>query len=108
MLGAIRRCFGRFLEVLLGLADDLLHGKKAVGAYRDRVNAMLYQETCKLGMITGCLTANSSMPADFPRGGEQLGDCRGHDFVALIEQRVQSAAVAVDAQYQLGEIVGTD
>src|SRR5665647_2938575 len=97
-----------FPQILLGLADDLLHSKKTVGAHRDGIDAMLNQETRKFWMVARRLAANAGMPAALLCLGEQLGDSHLHGFVFLVEQAAQHVAVTINAEHQLGEIVGAD
>jgi hypothetical protein len=94
--------------VLLRQQLPSLHNR--VRVERDRRNALLYQPLGKVGVVAGALAADAYVFALIQTGFDGHGE-HGFDggvaFVEVFGQELQSR-VAVQAQGELGEVVGTD
>ena len=68
----------------------------------------LDQELGELRVVARCLAADADLDAGGVGLADGLADHRHHGLVPLVEERGELAGVAVDAQDQLGEVVGAD
>src|SRR5690606_850263 len=93
---------GRLLAFPLGSGDVLLDREEAVGADRDRIDAVLDQKARDLRVIARRLAADPGLRPGAPGFDEKLRDRRLDRLVALVEQALQAVAVPIDAKHQLG------
>lgn len=99
---------GSAAELDLGVVDDLACLLDHVRTNGDGGDPPLHQLFGNLRVNGGCLAAdargNTTTPCDCDRSFDG-----GHDsFVALVEGIGESLTVAIDAQNQLGQVVGAD
>jgi hypothetical protein len=60
------------------------------------------------GRFDGACPHNEEVIPGDPAGGDDLADCVEDGLVGLVEQLGADLRIAVDAQHQLGEVVGSD
>ena len=94
------------LLLLLGNGQPCLdHG---VRYQTDRVDAALDQKGGEFGKITGRLPADADLPAPSLVNGDHLLDQGLDRLIPFIEDMADQIAVPIQAQGELGEVVGAD
>src|SRR5690606_25720897 len=79
-----------------------------VGIQRHRLDALLHQPLGQVRMVGRALATDADVLALGTGGGDGHGQQLLHRRVALVEQAGDDARVAVQAQGQLGQVVGAD
>ena len=92
----------------LGFGHLAFYCDEAVRTNRDRVDAAFYKKLGKLGVIARSLTAQADFGADL---AGLVNDARDHPFdgwVLFVKEISQIAGIAIDAEGELGQVVGAD
>ncbi len=79
-----------------------------IGIEGNAVDTLFDEEAGELGVVAGGLTADADLAFVFAAGGDDLGDHAFHGWIPFIEDGRDDFAVAVDAEDELGEVIGAD
>ena len=93
---------------MFSIEDDAGGFQNAVRVEGDAVDSIRDEEPGELWVIAGSLAADADLAAVFMAGGDDFGDESGDGRAAFVEEGGDESAVAVDAEDELGEVVGSD
>src|SRR5690554_4336344 len=98
--------YSRSVNLLVGQEEPGIQHRIRVQGYR--IDTLVHQPLGQVRMIRRALTANADVLTGFLAGLDGVRQQRLHRVITLIEQVGNNAGVPVQAQSQLGQVVGTN